>query len=161
MSVRFPPTAPLPVPPPEPRGPREPGTNHEEPPPRIPYADQRLIRVAAVLGLVGAVASAVVVFNVDPTSSTTVSLGAALLFGVTTSLLIAPVLLVESYRRHPGQWRGRRRRALRRSALLGGLVLGYVAFRVIGIGNLTGLAMAALLLVVAEVALSRSDEGSV
>jgi hypothetical protein len=32
---------------------------------------------------------------------------------------------------------------------------------VIGIGNLTGLAMAALLLVVAEVALSRSDEGSV
>ena len=59
------------------------------------------------------------------------------------------------------QWRGRRRRALRRSALLGGLVLGYVAFRVIGIGNLTGLAMAALLLVVAEVALSRSDEGSV
>ena len=114
-----------------------------------------------MLGLVGFVASAVVLFNVDPMSSAAVSIGAAFLFGATTSLLVAPVLLVESYRRHPGQWRGRRRRALRRSVLIGGLVMGYVAFRVLGIGNVTGLAMAALILVIAEVALSRSDEGSV
>ena len=79
----------------------------------------------------------------------------------TTALLVAPVLLVESYRRHPGQWRGRRRRALRRSALLGGLVAGYVAFRIVGVGNITGLAVACVLVVIAEVALSRSDEGSV
>lgn len=161
MSLRHPPTAPLPIPPPAPRAPRGRGASHDEPPPRIPYADQRLIRVAALLAIVGIAASTAVVLNVDPSIDTAASLGAALLFGTTTALLIAPVLLVESYRRHPGQWRGRRRRALRRSALVGGLVAGYVAFRVAGIGNPTGLAIAALLLVIAEVALSRSDEGSV
>ena len=158
MSLRHPPSAPLPGLPPAPRG-RDGG--HEEPPPRIPYADQRLIRLAAALGLSGIAASAAVLLNVDPTSQTAAALGAALLFGATTALLVAPVLLVESYRRHPGQWRGRRRRALRRSALLGGLVAGYVAFRIVGVGNITGLAVACVLVVIAEVALSRSDEGSV
>ena len=117
--------------------------------------------MGSTLGLSGIAASAAVLLNVDPTSQTAAALGAALLFGATTALLVAPVLLVESYRRHPGQWRGRRRRALRRSALLGGLVAGYVAFRIVGVGNITGLAVACVLVVIAEVALSRSDEGSV
>ena len=134
---------------------------HDEPPPRIPHADQRLIRASALLALLGVIASLSVLLVVDPRANTVAALACTLIFGATAGLLVAPVLLVESYRRHPGQWRGRRRRALRRSTLIGALVAGYAAFRVAGVGSLTGLAAAALLLVIAEAALSRSDDGSV
>lgn len=135
--------------------------HHEEPPPRIPHADQRMIRIFALLALLGIAGSAYVLLRIDPRAGMALALAGALLFGVTAALIVAPILLLESYRRHPGQWRGRRRRALRRSAFLGALVAGYVAFRVAGIGNITGLVIAALLVLVAEAALTRSDDVSV
>ena len=140
---------------------QSPPSRHDEPPPRIPHADQRMIRAFALLALVGVGASAYVLLSVDPRAGLAAALAGALLFGATAALVVAPILLVESYRRHPGQWRGRRRRALRRSVLLGGLVAGYVAFRVAGIGNVTGFAIAALLLLVAEAAFTRADDVSV
>lgn len=135
--------------------------HHDEPPPRIPHADQRMIRAFAAFAALGVAGSAYVLLNLDPRSGLIEALAGALLFGATAALLVAPILLVESYRRHPGQWRGRRRRALRRSVLVGGLVAGYVAFRVAGIGNLTVLAIAALLLLIAEAAFTRGDDVSV
>lgn len=120
-----------------------------------------MIRAFALLALIGVGASAYVLLSVDPRGGLAAALAGALLFGATAALVVAPILLVESYRRHPGQWRGRRRRALRRSMLLGGLVAGYVAFRVAGIGNVTGFAIAALLLLVAEAAFTRADDVSV
>ena len=68
---------------------------------------------------------------------------------------------MESYRRHPGQWRGRRRRALRRSLILGAILGGYSAFRVVGLGSLTGLLIAVVMAAVIEAALTRADDDTV
>ncbi len=132
-----------------------------ESPPRIPVTDQRLIRLLGLAALVGAVASAALVLNVDPISEQVAGLAVSLLFGVTLSLIVAPILLIESYRRHPGQWRGRRRRAIRRALMVGLLAGGYSAFRVVGLGSPTGLLIAVLMAIVIEAALTRADNDSI
>jgi len=132
-----------------------------ESPPRIPVTDQRLIRLLGLAALVGAVASAALVLNVDPISEQVAGLAVSLLFGVTLSLIVAPILLIESYRRHPGQWRGRRRRAIRRALMVGLLGGGYSAFRVVGLGSPTGLLIAVLMAIVIEAALTRADNDSI
>jgi uncharacterized membrane protein YfcA len=130
-------------------------------PPRIPVTDQRLIRITAVAALVGALLSALLLLSVNPNVDQIAGLAASLAFGCTLALATAPALLVESYRRHPGQWRGRRRRALRRSFIVGALVGGYSAFRVVGLGSPSGFLMATLIAATIEAALTRADDDSV
>lgn len=130
-------------------------------PPRIPVIDQRLIRITALAAVVGGLLSALLLTSIDPSIDPIAGLAASLAFGCTIALAAAPILLVESYRRHPGQWRGRRRRALRRSLILGALVGGYSAFRVVGLGSPSGLLIAMLIAAVIEAALTRADDDSV
>jgi len=132
-----------------------------ETPPRIPIADQRLIRLLALAALITAIASVAGALNIDPIGDPVAGLGASLLFGLTISFTLAPILLIESYRRHPGQWRGRRARALRRSIIVGLLVGGYSAFRVAGLGSPTGLLIGAAIAVVIEAAFTRADNDAV
>ena len=136
-------------------------TPRAETPPRIPVADQRLIRLLAVAALIAVAASVAAVLNIDPIVDPIGGLSVSLLFGITISLLLAPMLLIESYRRHPGQWRGRRTRALRRSLIVGALGGGYSAFRVAGLGSPTGLLIGVLLAIVIEVAFTRADSDAV
>jgi hypothetical protein len=136
-------------------------TQRAESPPRIPVADQRLIRLLAVAALIALATSAAAVMNVDPIGDPIGGLGVSILFGMTISLLLAPVLLIESYRRNPGQWRGRRTRALRRSLIVGVLGGGYSAFRVAGLGSPSGLLIGALIAIVIEVAFTRADNDAV
>lgn len=77
-----------------------------EAPPRIPVTDQRLIRITAVAALAGVLLSALLLMNINPSVDPIAGLAASLAFGCTLALATAPILLVESYRRHPGQWRG-------------------------------------------------------
>jgi hypothetical protein len=116
-------------------------TSRAETPPRIPVADQRLIRLLALAALLTIAASVAAALNIDPIGEPVAGLGVSLLFGLTISFTLAPILLIESYRRHPGQWRGRRARALRRSLIVGLLVGGYSAFRVAGLGLRVGCRM--------------------
>lgn len=132
-----------------------------ESPPRIPVADQRLIRLLALAALFTIAASVAAALNIDPIGEPVAGLGVSLLFGLAISFSVAPILLIESYRRHPGQWRGRRARALRRSLILGVLVGGYSAFRVAGLGSPTGLLIGAVLAVVIEAAFTRADNDAV
>lgn len=136
-------------------------TSRAETPPRIPVADQRLIRLLALAALLTIAASVAAALNIDPIGDPVAGLGVSLLFGLTISFTLAPILLIESYRRHPGQWRGRRARALRRSLIVGVLVGGYSAFRVAGLGSPTGLLIGAALAVVIEAAFTRADNDAV
>jgi hypothetical protein len=136
-------------------------TSRAETPPRIPVADQRLIRLLALAALLTIAASVAAALNIDPIGEPVAGLGVSLLFGLTISFTLAPILLIESYRRHPGQWRGRRARALRRSLIVGLLVGGYSAFRVAGLGSPTGLLIGAALAVVIEAAFTRADNDAV
>jgi len=136
-------------------------TSRAETPPRIPVADQRLIRLLALAALLTIGASVAAALNIDPIGEPVAGLGVSLLFGLTISFTLAPILLIESYRRHPGQWRGRRARALRRSLIVGVLVGGYSAFRVAGLGSPTGLLIGAALAVVIEAAFTRADNDAV
>ena len=136
-------------------------TSRAEAPPRIPVADQRLIRLLALAALLTIAASVAAALNIDPIGDPVPGLGVSLLFGLTISFTLAPILLIESYRRHPGQWRGRRTRALRRSLIVGVLVGGYSAFRVAGLGSPTGLLIGAALAVVIEAAFTRADNDAV
>ena len=136
-------------------------TSRAETPPRIPVADQRLIRLLALAALLTIGASVAAALNIDPIGEPVAGLGVSLLFGLTISFTLAPILLIESYRRHPGQWRGRRTRALRRSLIFGVLVGGYSAFRVAGLGSPTGLLIGAALAVVIEAAFTRADNDAV
>ena len=136
-------------------------TSRAETPPRIPVADQRLIRLLALAALLTIAASFAAALNIDPIGDPVAGLGVSLLFGLTLSFTLAPILLIESYRRHPGQWRGRRARALRRSLIVGVLVGGYSAFRVAGLGSPTGLLIGAALAVVIEAAFTRADNDAV
>jgi hypothetical protein len=136
-------------------------TSRAETPPRIPVADQRLIRLLALAALLTIAASVAAALNIDPIGEPVAGLGVSLLFGLTISFALAPILLIESYRRHPGQWRGRRTRALRRSLIVGLLVGGYSAFRVAGLGSPTGLLIGAALAVVIEAAFTRADNDAV
>jgi len=136
-------------------------TPRAETPPRIPVADQRLIRLLAVAALLTIAASVAAALNIDPIGDPVAGLGVSLLFGLTICFTLAPILLIESYRRHPGQWRGRRARALRRSLIVGVLVGGYSAFRVAGFGSPTGLLIGAALAVVIEAAFTRADNDAV
>jgi hypothetical protein len=136
-------------------------TPRAETPPRIPVADQRLIRLLALAALLTIAASVAAALNIDPIGDPVAGLGVSLLFGLTISFTLAPILLIESYRRHPGQWRGRRARALRRSLIVGLLVGGYSAFRVAGLGSPTGLLIGAALAVVIEAAFTRADNDAV
>ena len=136
-------------------------TSRAETPPRIPVADQRLIRLLALAALLTIAASVAAVLNIDPIGDPVAGLGVSLLFGLTISFTLAPILLIESYRRHPGQWRGRRARALRRGLIVGVLVGGYSAFRVAGLGSPTGLLIGAALAVVIEAAFTRADNDAV
>jgi hypothetical protein len=141
--------------------PQQRATPRAETPPRIPVADQRLIRLLAVAALIAVAASVAAALNIDPIGDPIGGLSVSLLFSVTISLLLAPVLLIESYRRNPGQWRGRRARALRRSLIVGVLGGGYSAFRVAGLGSPTGLLIGALLAIVIEAAFTRADNDAV
>ena len=136
-------------------------TSRAESPPCIPVADQRLIRLLALAALLTIAASVAAALNIDPIGDPVAGLGVSLLFGLTISFTLAPILLIESYRRHPGQWRGRRTRALRRSLIVGVLVGGYSAFRVAGLGSPTGLLIGAALAVVIEAAFTRADNDAV
>lgn len=136
-------------------------TSRAETPPRIPVADQRLIRLLALAALLTIAASVAAALNIDPIGDPVAGLGVSLLFGLTISFTLAPILLIESYRRHPGQWRGRRTRALRRSLIVGVLVGGYSAFRVADLGSPTGLLIGAALAVVIEAAFTRADNDAV
>jgi len=136
-------------------------TSRAETPPRIPVADQRLIRLLALAALLTIAASVAAALNIDPIGDPVAGLGVSLLFGLTISFTLAPILLIESYRRHPGQWRGRRTRAHRRSLIVGVLVGGYSAFRVAGLGSPTGLLIGAALAVVIEAAFTRADNDAV
>jgi len=136
-------------------------TSRAETPPRIPVADQRLIRLLALAALLAIADSVAAALNIDPIGDPVAGLGVSLLFGITISFTLAPILLIESYRRHPGQWRGRRARALRRSLIVGVLVGGYSAFRVAGLGSPTGLLIGAALAVVIEAAFTRADNDAV
>ena len=136
-------------------------TSRAETPPRIPVADQRLIRLLALAALLTIAASVAALLTIDPIGDPVAGLGVSLLFGLTISFTLAPILLIESYRRHPGQWRGRRARALRRSLIVGVLVGGYSAFRVAGLGSPTGLLIGAALAVVIEAAFTRADNDAV
>jgi hypothetical protein len=123
--------------------------------------DQRLIRITAATALAGVLLSALLLTGINPSVDPIAGLAASLVFGCTLALMMTPILLVESYRRHPGQWRGRRRRALRRSLILGALLGGYSAFRVVGLGSPTGLVIAVVMAAVIEAALTRADNDSV
>ncbi len=132
-----------------------------EAPPRIPVTDQRLIRITAVAALAGVLLSALLLTSINPSEDPIAGLAASLAFGCTLALATAPILLVESYRRNPGQWRGRRRRALRRSFIVGALAGGYSAFRVVGLGSPSGLLIALLIAAAIEAALTRADDDAV
>lgn len=130
-------------------------------PPRIPVTDQRLIRITAVAALAGVLLSALLLTSINPSVDPIAGLAASFAFGCTLALATAPILLVESYRRHPGQWRGRRRRALRRSFAVGAIAGGYSAFRVVGLGSPSGLLIALLIAAAIEAALTRADDDAV
>jgi len=130
-------------------------------PPRIPAGDQRLIRILAIGALVAAGLTAAGALTIDPLAEPTRALLVAGALGLAVALGLTSLLLLRSFQRHPGVWRVRRRRSLRRGLFAGALIGGYLALRIIGLGGPTGLLIATLLVVVAEAAISRSEIDSV
>jgi len=130
-------------------------------PPRIPTGDQRLIRLFAAGSLVAALATIGGALTVDPVAEPTRALLVAGAVALAVALGITALLLLRSFQGHPGVWRVRRRRSVRRGLFVGGLVGGYLALRIIGLGGPTGFLIAAALIAVAEVAISRSEIDSV
>ena len=133
-------------------------TNASTPtPPRIPAGDQRLIRALGVGALVTALATIGGALTIDPVAEQTRALAVAGSLALTVAFGVTSFLLLRSFQKHPGVWRVRRRRSLRRGLFAGSLIGGYLARRIIGLGGPTGLLIAVLLVVVAEAAISRSE----
>jgi hypothetical protein len=130
-------------------------------PPRIPAGDQRLIRLLGIGALVAALATIGGTLTIDPVVEPTRALVVAAALALTVTLGLTALLLLRSFQGHPGVWRVRRRRSVRRGLFAGALVGGYLALRIIGLGGPTGLLIATLLVVVAEAAISRSEVDSV
>jgi hypothetical protein len=130
-------------------------------PPRIPAGDQRLIRVLGLGTLIAALVTAGGALTVDPVDEPTRALAVAAALALTVALGLTGLLLLRSFQGHPGVWRVRRRRSVRRGLFAGALIGGYLALRIIGLGGPTGLLIAAALVVVAEAAISRSEIDSV
>jgi len=130
-------------------------------PPRIPAGDQRLIRLLGIGALIAALATIGGALTIDPAVEPTRALAVAASLTLTVTLGLTALLLLRSFQGHPGVWRVRRRRSVRRGLFAGALVGGYLALRIIGLGGPTGLLIATLLVVVAEAAISRSEIDSV
>jgi hypothetical protein len=130
-------------------------------PPRIPAGDQRLIRLLGIGALIATLATIGGALTIDPVVEPTRALAVAAAVALTVTLGLTALLLLRSFQGHPGVWRVRRRRSLRRGLFAGALVGGYLALRIIGLGGPTGLLIATLLVVVAEAAISRSEIDSV
>lgn len=130
-------------------------------PPRIPAGDQRLIRILGLGALIAALVTAGGALTVDPVDEPTRALAVAAALALTVALGFTGLLLLRSFQGHPGVWRVRRRRSVRRGLFAGALIGGYLALRIIGLGGPTGLLIAAALVVVAEAAISRSEIDSV
>ena len=130
-------------------------------PPRIPAGDQRLIRALGVGALMAALATIGGALTIDPVVEQTRALAVAGSLALTVALGVTSLHLLRSFQAHPGVWRVRRRRSLRRGLFAGALVGGYLALRIIGLGGPTGLLIAALLVVVAEAAIARSETDTV
>lgn len=130
-------------------------------PPRIPAGDQRLIRALGVGALIAALVTIGGALTTDPADEPTRALAVAGALALTVTLGVTGLLLLRSFQGHPGVWRVRRRRSVRRGLFAGALIGGYLALRIIGLGGPTGLLIAAVLVVVAEAAISRSEIDSV
>ena len=130
-------------------------------PPRIPAGDQRLIRLLGAGALIAAIATIGGAHTIDPVEEPTRALAVAGALALSVVFGLTSLLLLRSFQEHPGVWRVRRRRSLRRGLFAGSLVGGYLALRIIGLGGPTGLLIAAALVAVAEAAISRSEIDSV
>lgn len=133
----------------------------EPAPPRIPVADQRLIRLLGAGALFAVLLTIGGALTIDPVEEPTRALMVAAALTLAVVFGLTSLLLLRSYREHPGVWRVRRRRSLRRGLFAGALVGGYLALRISGLGGPTGLLIAAGLVVVMEAAISRSEVDSV
>ena len=130
-------------------------------PPRIPAGDQRLIRLLGLGALIAALVTIAGALTIDPVDEPTRALAVAGALALTVTLGLTGLLLLRSFQGHPGVWRVRRRRCVRRGLFAGALIGGYLALRIIGLGGPTGLLIAVALVVVAEAAISRSEIDSV
>ena len=130
-------------------------------PPRIPAGDQRLIRLLGLGALIAALVTIGGALTIDPGDEPTRALAVAGALALTVTLGLTGLLLLRSFQGHPGVWRVRRRRCVRRGLFAGALIGGYLALRIIGLGGPTGLLIAVALVVVAEAAISRSEIDSV
>lgn len=130
-------------------------------PPRIPAGDQRLIRLLGLGALIAALVTIGGALTIDPVDEPTRALAVAGALALTVTLGLTGLLLLRSFQGHPGVWRVRRRRCVRRGLFAGALIGGYLALRIIGLGGPTGLLIAIALVVVAEAAISRSEIDSV
>jgi len=130
-------------------------------PPRIPAGDQRLIRLLGLGALIAALVTIGGALTIDPVDEPTRALAVAGALALTVTLGLTGLLLLRSFQGHPGVWRVRRRRCVRRGLFAGALIGGYLALRIIGLGGPTGLLIAVALVVVAEAAISRSEIDSV
>lgn len=130
-------------------------------PPRIPAGDQRLIRLLGAGALIAAIATIGGALTIDPVEEPTRALAVAGALALSVVFGLTSLLLLRSFQEHPGVWRVRRRRSLRRGLFAGSLVGGYLALRIIGLGGPTGLLIAAVLVAMAEAAISRSEIDSV
>lgn len=130
-------------------------------PPRIPAGDQRLIRLLGAGALIAAIATIGGALTIDPVEEPTRALAVAGALALSVVFGLTSLLLLRSFQGHPGVWRVRRRRSLRRGLFAGSLVGGYLALRIIGLGGPTGLLIAVALVAVAEAAISRSEIDSV
>jgi hypothetical protein len=130
-------------------------------PPRIPAGDQRLIRLLGLGALIAALVTIGGALTIDPVDEPTRALAVAGALALTVTLGLTGLLLLRSFQGHPGVWRVRRRRCVRRGLFAGALIGGYLALRIIGLGGPTGLLIAVALVVMAEAAISRSEIDSV
>ena len=130
-------------------------------PPRIPAGDQRLIRLLGLGALIAALVTIGGALTIDPVDEPTRALAVAGALALTVTLGLTGLLLLRSVQGHPGVWRVRRRRCVRRGLFAGALIGGYLALRIIGLGGPTGLLIGVALVVVAEAAISRSEIDSV
>jgi hypothetical protein len=131
------------------------------PPSRIPLGDQRLIRLCGAGSILAALVTIGGALTIDPVADPTSALAVSGTLAVAAALGIAAFHLLRSFHGHPGVWRVRRRRSLRRGMFGGALLGGYLALRIIGLGGPTGLLIATGFVVVLEAAISRSETDSV